>query len=90
MNPSAIIESLSDYDPEVLKDCEPLIAWILQRLKSKSPYNENKLSACEILSILLQTEESNKTIFGGQNGIDTLLQQIAVSWPGQIQQTKLN
>lgn len=63
----------------MLKDCEPLIIWILQRLKSKIPFNANKLFACEILSILLQTEESNKIIFGNQNGIDTLLQQIAVS-----------
>lgn len=52
--------------------------WILKRLKLKVPFDGNKLYATEILSILLQTTPDNRKLLGELDGIDVLLQQLAV------------
>lgn len=54
--------------------------WILKRLKLKVPFDGNKLYATEILSILLQNTPENRKLLGELDGIDVLLQQLAVSW----------
>lgn len=46
-------------------------------MKVKVPFDENKLYASEILSILLQTEPDNRKLFGQLDAIDNLLQQLA-------------
>ena len=74
---TAITENLLDFKPELSKECQPLIVWILTRLKSKLPFDGNKLYAAELLSILLQNNGENRRFLGSQNGIDTLLQQIS-------------
>ena len=51
--------------------------WLGKKLKVKVPFDENKLYASEILSILLQTEPGNRKMFGELNAIDNLLQQVS-------------
>ena len=50
--------------------------WLGKKLKVKVPFDENKLYASEILSILLQNEPENRRMFGELNAIDNLLQQV--------------
>lgn len=76
---SAIIENFTDYKPNLNNDCQPLIAWLLKRLKAKHPFDQNKLYASEILSILLQDNDENKKLLAQLDGIDTLLRVISVS-----------
>ncbi|XP_015783935.1 beta-catenin-like protein 1 [Tetranychus urticae] len=76
-NSLSIIENLLDYKPEISKDCQALLTWLLQRLKAKLPFDGNKLYASEILCILLQNNDDNRKQLGSVGGIDTLLQQIA-------------
>ncbi|XP_053202348.1 beta-catenin-like protein 1 [Panonychus citri] len=76
-NSLAIIENLLDYKPELSKDCQSLLSWLLQRMKAKLPFDGNKLYASEILCILLQNNDENRKQLGSLGGIDTLLQQIA-------------
>lgn len=54
-----------------------LLAWLLKRLKVKAPFDQNKLYVSEMLSIILQDNEKNRTLLGELDGIDTLLQQLA-------------
>lgn len=42
------------------------------------PFDVNKLYASEILSILLQQSSKNKILFGEYDGVDVILQQLAV------------
>ena len=53
--------------------------WLVKKLKVKVQFDENKLYASEILSILLQTEPANRKMFGELNAIDNLLQQVIPS-----------
>lgn len=78
-NSLAIIENLTDYKPDLSKDAQPLIAWILKRLRAKMPFDGNKLYASEILSILMQNNDDNRKLLGSLEGVDALLQQLAVS-----------
>jgi beta-catenin-like protein 1 len=55
-----------------------LLQWLLKRLKAKMPFDSNKLYVSEILSILLQQSTDNKVLFGELDGIDVVLQQLAV------------
>lgn len=45
----------------------------------KVPFDANKLYATEIMSILLQNTPENRKLLGEQDGIDVLLQQLAVN-----------
>lgn len=77
----AIIENLTEFRPEVCSDAakQGLMQWLLRRLRLKAPFDANKLYTSEILSILLQDNDSNRLLLGELDGIDTLLQQLAVS-----------
>lgn len=44
----------------------------------KIPFDANKLYTTEILSILLQNTPDNRKLLGELDGIDVLLQQLAV------------
>lgn len=55
-----------------------LMQWLLRRLRVKLPFDQNKLYASEILSILLQSSKENQDMFGELDGIDVILQQLAV------------
>lgn len=52
--------------------------WLLRRVKTKTPFDANKLYASELLSILLQHTPENRFLLGDLDGIDVLLQQLAV------------
>lgn len=51
---------------------------LLLYLQLKVPFDANKLYATEILSILLQNTPENRKLLGEMDGIDVLLQQLAV------------
>lgn len=78
----AIIENLVELRPQLVSEVgkQGLLLWLLKRIKSKLPAEQNKLYATEILSILLQNNNENKTLLGELGGIDILLQQLAVSF----------
>ena len=77
-NTLAIVENLVELKPEICKDVAEagFMNWLVKKLKVKVPFDENKLYASEILSILLQTEPENRKMFGELNAIDNLLQQV--------------
>lgn len=79
-NTLAIFENLSEIHPEIRKEAttQGLLQWIIKRLKQKGPFNPNKLYCSEILSILVQDEDEIRLEFGVLDGIDVLLQQLAV------------
>lgn len=74
----SIIENLLEVKPQISSSCESLIKWIIKRLQVKSiPFNQNKLYASEVLSILVQSTIENRKYLGSLDGIDVLLQQLA-------------
>lgn len=86
-NSLAIIENLIEFRPEICQEAAEagLLLWLLtKRLKVKVTFDANKLYASEILSILIQNEPKNRSVFselapGGVVGgaMDSLLQQLA-------------
>ncbi|KAG5875690.1 hypothetical protein JTB14_023969 [Gonioctena quinquepunctata] len=78
-NTLSIVENLTELRSDVTNEAmkQGLIAWLLKRLKLKQPFDANKLYASEMLSILLQDNEKNRSALGDLDGIDTLLQQLA-------------
>ncbi|KAH8417324.1 hypothetical protein KR222_008876, partial [Zaprionus bogoriensis] len=79
-NTLAIVENLTEIDGEFVREAatQGLLAWILKRLKGKTPFDPNKLYCSEILSILIQTENENRLLLGSLDGVDVLLQQLAI------------
>ncbi len=52
-----------------------VLPWLLKRIQKKeSPISQNKQYAAEVLEILLQSSETNRSRFVELDGIDTLLQ----------------
>lgn len=78
-NTLSIFENLIEFRPEVCKDVAEagMLTWLIKRLKVKVAFDNNKLYASEILSILLQNEPHNREKFGEIGAIDSLLQQLA-------------
>lgn len=79
-NTLSIIENLTEMDSEIAKEAaeQGLLSWLLKRLKKKMPFEANKLYCSEILSILIQTYNENRLLLGSLDGIDVILQQLAV------------
>lgn len=77
---SAIVENLTEIRPDVCQQAaqQGLLGWIMKRLRAKLPFDANKLYCSEILSILLQGTPENRQLLGEIDGIDILLQQLAV------------
>ena len=75
----SIFENLIEFKPQVCKEAAEvgLLPWLVKKLKVKVPFNNNKLFASEILSILLQNEPENRQKLGESGAIDSLLQQLA-------------
>ena len=71
---------MAELRPEICNEAGPggLLVWLLKRLKSKMPFDANKLYASEILAICLQNNEENRRLIGEMDGTDALLQQLAV------------
>ena len=78
-NTLGIIENLVELKPELCKQIADagFLTWLIKKLKVKVAFDENKLYASEILSILLQNEPENRKRFGEVDAIDNLLQQLA-------------
>jgi len=78
-NTLAIIENIAECNSDVCKYAgeQGLLTWLLKRIKRRS-FDNNKLYASEILAILLQQEESNRVLMRDVNGVDTLLQALAL------------
>jgi beta-catenin-like protein 1 len=76
----AIFENLAEFRPDLCGDAAKhgLLQWLLRRLRVKLPFDANKLYASEILSILLQDTPDNRQVLGDLDGIDVILQQLAV------------
>jgi hypothetical protein len=76
----AIFENLAEFRPDICGDAakQGLLQWLLRRLRVKLPFDGNKLYASEILSILLQDSPDNRQMLGDLEGIDVILQQLAV------------
>lgn len=79
-NSLSIIENLTEMRSEMCREVaeQGLLAWLLKRLKQKTPFDPNKLYCSEILSILLQIDNENRLMLGSIEGIDVLLQQLAI------------
>lgn len=77
---AAIFENFFEYRPNLCVDAgkQGLMNWLLKRIKAKMPFDPNKLYASEILAILLQDSTENRKLLGDLDGIDVLLQQLAV------------
>ncbi|CRK91872.1 CLUMA_CG005493, isoform A [Clunio marinus] len=75
----SIFENLTEFRPESCVEIaeQSLMQWILKRLKIKQ-YDANKLYCSEVLSILLQNTNENRILLGSIDGIDVLLQQLAI------------
>lgn len=74
----SIFENLIEFRPEMCEEiAQDLFPWLLKRLKMKT-FDNNRLYCSEILSILLQNSEVNCVLLGSIDGIDILLQQLAV------------
>merc|ERR1719510_281586 len=80
-NTLSIVENLVEFRPEVCKEVADagLLTWLMKKLKVKVPFDNNKLYASEILSILLQNEPENRKVFSDIAGspLDSMLQQLA-------------
>ncbi|KAL8532250.1 hypothetical protein ACS0TY_008743 [Phlomoides rotata] len=79
-NTLSTIENLIEVRPSVSElVCEKtkLLKWLLARIKIRE-FDSNKQYASEILAILLQNSAANQKRFGQMNGVDTLLQAVAM------------
>ena len=79
-NTLSIFENLTEIHPEMCHEVaeQGLLQWLLKRLKMKMPFEGNKLYCSEILSILIQDNNDNRLLLGTLDGIDVLLQQLAI------------
>lgn len=76
----SVIENLIEVKPNVSElVCErtKLMKWLLGRIKVKE-FDGNKQYASEILAILLQSSVANQKRLGQTNGVDALLQAVAM------------
>ncbi|KAL6555857.1 hypothetical protein OROHE_007131 [Orobanche hederae] len=79
-NTLSTIENLIEVNPSVSElSCEKtkILKWLQARIKIRE-YDSNKQYASEILAILLQNSVMNQKRFGQMNGVDTLLQAVAM------------
>lgn len=79
-NTLATIENLIEVRPAVAEMvCErtKLLRWLLGKIKVRE-FDGNKQYASEILAILLQTSEGNQKRLGALNGVDVVLQAVAM------------
>lgn len=55
-----------------------VLDWLLTRIQSKT-HDENRGYSAELLSIFLQSSQSNKVQLGKSNGIEIILKVLSVS-----------
>lgn len=79
-NTLSLLENMIEVKPAVTElVCErtKLLRWLLNRIKVRE-FDSNKLYASEILAILLQNSSANQKRLGQLNGVDTILQSVAL------------
>lgn len=79
-NTLATIENMIEVKPSVAElVCErtKLLRFLLGRIKPRE-FDSNKQYATEILAILLQNSSANQRRLGGMNGVDAVLQAVAL------------
>lgn len=77
-NSLAVVDNLIDFDSSFAScGSKPLIHWMMKKLRSMQQFHPIKLSISELLSVLLMSAPENKIYLNEENGIDTLLQQVA-------------
>ncbi|KAF9683809.1 hypothetical protein SADUNF_Sadunf04G0052800 [Salix dunnii] len=79
-NTLATVENMIEVEPKVAEMiCEKtrVLKWLLGKLKVRE-FDSNKQYAAEILSILLQNSEANQKRLGQMNGVDVVLQAVAM------------
>lgn len=78
-NVLGIAENLVEADPDLAEHAfkQGLLLWILNRLKIRS-FDANKLYCSELLAVLLQSSTANRSSLGNIEGIDTMLQALAL------------
>ncbi|CAK7338787.1 unnamed protein product [Dovyalis caffra] len=79
-NTLATVENMIEVEPKVAEMiCEKtrILKWLLGKLKVRE-FDSNKQYAAEILSILLQNSEANQKKLGQMNGVDVVLQAVAM------------
>lgn len=78
-NVLAIVENMCEVRNQevcVAGGEQGLLVWLLKRVRIRA-YDNNKLYAAEILTILLQGNAPNQKLLGEKGGIDILLQSLA-------------
>ncbi|XP_037458628.1 beta-catenin-like protein 1 [Triticum dicoccoides] len=76
----AVLENLIDLRPhlaDLVCDRTKVLRWLLARVKARD-FEANKQYASEILAILLQNSPANQKRLGQMNGVDGLLQAVAM------------
>ncbi|KAL6911205.1 hypothetical protein ACP4OV_000010 [Aristida adscensionis] len=76
----AVLENLLDLRPhlaDAVCDRTKILRWLLARLKARD-FDANKQYASEVLAILLQSSPANQKRLGQMNGVDGLLQAVAM------------
>ncbi|KAH8874562.1 Beta-catenin-like protein 1 [Schistosoma japonicum] len=70
-----IVESLLEICPDInmTRSNQGLSSWLLRRSQKCEVFDKNKLYVSELLSILLQTDETNRHQLGEVDVIDILL-----------------
>lgn len=79
-NTLAIVENMIEVKPAVAElVCErtKLLRWLVGRIKMRE-FDGNKQYASEILAILLQNSSANQKRLGQMNGVDAVLQAVAM------------
>ncbi|ERN09582.1 hypothetical protein AMTR_s00029p00164810 [Amborella trichopoda] len=79
-NTLATIENMVEVKPSVAElVCErtKLMRWLLNKIKARE-FDSNKQYASEILAILLQNSGANQRRLGQMNGVDIVLQAVAL------------
>ncbi|PON60745.1 Coatomer beta subunit [Parasponia andersonii] len=79
-NTLATIENLIEVKPavgEMVVERTKLLKWLLGKIKVRE-FDSNKQYASEILAILLQNSSENQKKLGQMNGVDVLLQAVAM------------
>ncbi|KAK2979220.1 hypothetical protein RJ640_009618 [Escallonia rubra] len=79
-NVLATIENLIEVRPVVAElVCErtKLMRWLLGKIKTRE-FDGNKQYASELLAILMQSSAANQKRLGGMNGVDVVLQAVAM------------
>ncbi|XP_065185882.1 beta-catenin-like protein 1 [Sycon ciliatum] len=79
-NTLGIVENLCEFGMDTVCSQavqQGLMHWLVKRVKVRG-FDANKLYASEILSILLQNSTENRRVLGDLNGVDILLQSLAV------------